>query len=393
MWWPFKKKPLEARSGPYMPGWPVGANVPSMANIINPYVAENLSTVMGCVAAISSALAALPAGVYRQDGKARVEAPEHSLIALILYGPNQWQTWPDLIEFTVAQALLFGNALIEIVSGSDGQVAELRPIPWINVSVQLLSSGRLAYDVYEVNGLYGGTDGRRRRLLADEVIHLKDRSNDGLVGVSRLQRAFGAVKTAANIAEASNATFENGCYPSGVIESPAKMDKEQRLEMQEAYSAFNRGATKTGKVMVVDQGMTWRQMTVNPVDAQMLESRRFSTEELCRVFQVPPPLIQDYSHNTFTNSEQAGRWFAQFCLLPWVRKIEAEFSRSLFAGGPYALELDMSGYDRGDSATRWQAHAIAVGNGILTADEVREAEGWNPRPAQEVATNDCPDQP
>lgn len=391
-WWPFKKKQLEERSGPYLPGFPAGRMLET-GNFLNPYAAENLSTVLACVSAISSALAALPAGVYMLDGKTKVEAPEHALMSLIQYGPNQRQTWPDLVEFTMSQALLFGNALIEIVTDTGGQVAELRPIPWINVSVQLMSSGRLAYDIYEVNCLYGGTDGRRRRLLADEVIHLKDRSNDGLVGVSRLQRALGAVKTAVNIAEASNATFENGCYPSGVIESPAKLDKDQRLEMQEAYSAFNRGATKTGKVMVIDQGLSWKQMTVNPVDAQMLESRRFSTEELCRVFQVPPPLIQDYSHNTFTNSEQAGRWFAQFCLLPWVKKLEAEFSRSLFSGSLYALELDMSGYDRGDSATRWQAHKIAVESGILTAEEIREAEGWNPKPAQEVTTNDRPDQP
>jgi HK97 family phage portal protein len=132
--------------------------------------------------------------------------------------------------------------------------------------------------------------------------------------------------------------------------------------------------------MVLDQGLKWRQMTVNPVDAEMLATRRFETEEICRLFQVPPPLIQDYSHNTFTNSEQAGRWFAQFCLLPWVRKVEAEFSRSLFAGTPYALELDMSGFDRGDAANRWAAHKIAVESGILTPDEVREVEGWNPRP-------------
>jgi HK97 family phage portal protein len=351
--------------------------------------AENLSTVLACAQAISSAVAALPAGVYRQEGKARVEAPEHPLMDLIQYGPNQRQTWPDLVEFTVAQVLLWGNALIEVAAGPDGRVLELRPIPWINVSVQLLPSGRLAYDVYEVNGLYGGTDGRRRRLLADEVIHLKDRSNDGLVGVPRLQRAFGSVQTAVNVAEATNATFENGCFPSGVISSPAVMSKEQRLDVQEAYSQFNRGSAKTGKIMILDQDMEWARMTVNPVDAQMLESRRFSNEELCRIFQVPPPLIQDYSHNTFTNSETASRWFAQFCLLPWVRKLEAEFNRALFAGSPYALELDMSGYDRGDSSTRWAGYKIAVEAGILTPEEVREAEGWNPRPAQDEKSQEA----
>ncbi|MGL6087132.1 MAG: phage portal protein, partial [Enterobacterales bacterium] len=289
------------------------------------------------------------------------------------------QTWPDMIEFVMAQVLLFGNALVEVVADAQGRVIELKPIPWPNVSVQLLRNGRLAYDVYEGAGLYGNPDARRRRLLADEVLHLRDRSNDGLVGVSRLQRAYGSVQTAAHIAEAAKAVFENGCYPSGVIETPATLALGQRQDMQEAFSRLNQGTGKMGKIMIIDQGQSWKKMTVDPVDAQMMEARRHSTEEICRIYQVPPPLVADYSHNTFTNSDAAGRWFSQFCLLPWVRKLEAEFSKSLFTGTDYALELDMSGYDRGDTATRWAAYKIAVEAGILTADEVREAEGWNPR--------------
>lgn len=304
--WPFTKKRLESRSGPLLPGWPAGRTVET-TSFVNPYAAENLSTVMACVSAISAAISSLPCYVYRLSGKTRLEAPEHALQRLIQQGPNQRQTWPDLLEFTVAQALLFGNALIEIVPGPAGEVAELRPIPWLNVSVQLLASGRLAYDIYEVNGLYGSTDGRRRRLLAYETIHLKDRSNDGLVGLPRLQRALGAVRTASNITETANSTFENGVYPSGVIETPATLQAEQRRNMQEAYSRLNQGPGKAGKIMILDQGLVWKAAQIAPVDAQMLESRRFSTEEICRIFQVPPPLIQDYSHNTFTNSEQAGR--------------------------------------------------------------------------------------
>jgi HK97 family phage portal protein len=112
----------------------------------------------------------------------------------------------------------------------------------------------------------------------------------------------------------------------------------------------------------------------------LLESRKFGIEEICRLFQVPPPLVQDYSHNTFTNSETAGRWFAQFTLAPWARKLEAEFARSLFpANSGLELEFDLSGFLRGDPKTRWDAHKIAIETGVLDADEVRHVEGWNPR--------------
>jgi HK97 family phage portal protein len=134
--------------------------------------------------------------------------------------------------------------------------------------------------------------------------------------------------------------------------------------------------------MLLDGGLKFEPYQISPEDAELLASRKFAVEEICRLFQVPPPLIQDYSHNTFTNSETAGRWFAQFTLAPWARKIEAEFRRALFAANSgLELEIDLSGFLRGDPQTRWAAHKIAVEAGILDADEIREIEGFNPRGA------------
>ena len=122
--------------------------------------------------------------------------------------------------------------------------------------------------------------------------------------------------------------------------------------------------------------------SVSPEDAEVLASRRFSVEELCRVFQVPPPIVRDYTHNTFTNSQQAALWFAQFRLTPWVRKIEAEFTRGVFGSSSgYELEIDLSGLMRGGYAARRAPYAVAVQNGILGVNEIHEAQGYNPRPA------------
>jgi HK97 family phage portal protein len=173
------------------------------------------------------------------------------------------------------------------------------------------------------------------------------------------------------------AAFRNGFYPSGIIESPAVMNPAQRSQLNDSFVRGFSGAQNAARAFVLDQGLTWKTLTaISPEDAELLASRKFTTEELCRLFQVPPPIIQDYAHNTFTNSEQAGRWFAQFCLLPWVRKIEAAFNRALFEGTDLELVLDMSAFDRGSPESRWAAHAIAASNGILTVDEIREVEGW-----------------
>jgi HK97 family phage portal protein len=241
------------------------------------------------------------------------------------------------------------------------------------VNVVELSTGRLAYDVS--NG-----KGKSWRLLQSEVLHLRDRTDDGLIGRSRLSRAANTVAAVTASNDFARQFLDNGAQPSGVIKSPAPLSLEQRkmltAQFQERYS----GAKNAGRTLVLDAGLDWTASQVSPEDAELLETRKFGVEEICRLFQVPPPLVQDYSHNTFTNSETAGRWFAMFCLTPWARKIEAEFCRSLFSStSKLEMELDLSGFLRGDPATRWQAHAIALSNNVLDPDEVREVEGWNPR--------------
>src|SRR5690348_3623805 len=155
---------------------------------VNARTAEGLATVAACVGAISSAIASLPALVYRPEGSGRIEDTSNPLQRLIRGGPNPWQTWPDFIEWLMASTLLRGNGLAEIQTDGRGAIVGLRPIMWSNVSVTLLPSNRLAYDITSINSAYGGT-GRMRRLLADEVLHLRDRSDDGLIGRSRLSRA------------------------------------------------------------------------------------------------------------------------------------------------------------------------------------------------------------
>ncbi|MGL6087000.1 MAG: phage portal protein, partial [Enterobacterales bacterium] len=128
------KPQAEERSGFPWPGWPQASNLAVFPLSINPLAAENLSVVMACVAVISTAVAGLPTYIYRLAGKTRLEAPEHALAGLIVRGPNHAQTWPDMIEFVMAQVLLFGNALVEVVADAQGRVIELKPIPWPNVS-------------------------------------------------------------------------------------------------------------------------------------------------------------------------------------------------------------------------------------------------------------------
>lgn len=345
----------------------------------SPHVAENLSTIFACVSAIASSLSALPAILYRRAGKTRQEVDAGPIPDLIKAGPNAYQTWPEFLEMLVAQVLLRGNGLVEIVSDRGGSVLGLCCIPWAWCNPYMLPSGQIVYDVFSQPGIWSPAQGKRRRLLQHEVIHIRDRSDDGLIGKSRMQRAAAVVHSAQSLFNFTNSIYENGLFPSVILSHPAKFTGEQQAGIRKAFQTANMGPQKAGKMLILPGEFRVDKMTISPEDAELLESRKFSTEELCRLFQVPPPIVQDYSHNTFTNSEQAGRWFAQFCLLPWVRKLEASFNRALFPGGEFELVLDMSAFDRGDPETRWKNHAIAAQHEILTVDEVREIEGWGPK--------------
>jgi HK97 family phage portal protein len=386
--------PVETRTTSTWPWWPSSNWLGAVdgGRVVNARTSENLATVLACVSAISAAIASLPAFVYRMTDTGREEDNGHPLSRLIRNGPNSKQTWPDFLEWLVASTLLRGNGLVEIITDRGGRVTELVPIPWEYVSVQLLPNGRLAYDIVATTGFYGAT-GRLRRLLEGEVLHLRDRSDDGLVGRSRLSRAGAVVSTALAIQEFSGALYENGAHPSGVLQAEGKLTDAQLHRLADHFRQTFAGPSKTAKALVLDQGLKWESVSISPEDAELLASRRFTGEELARLYNVPPPIIGDLTHGTFTNSETLIRFFAQSTLTGWCRKIEAEFHRSVLSEASRVdrqFVLDLSGLLRGDPETRWKSHEIALRNQVLTPNEIRGEEGWNPRPGGDAVTAPTP---
>lgn len=339
---------------------------------VNSHLAENLATVSACVGAISSVLASLPVYVYRTSNTGRTELTGLPLNRL-LRQPWQTFTWCDWCEWLMSSVLLSGNALCEIQSDGAGRVTALRPVPWQYVAPVVLPSGRLAFDVSM------WPDMVRRRLLDDEVFYLRDRSDDGYIGRSRISRSPDVIGNATSLQDFASHAWQNQASPSGAIQIDQPMNDVQFGRLRARLEATYSGTANARRAMILDGGAKWQAISVSPEDAEVLASRRFTVEELCRLFQVPPPIVQDYTHNTFTNSQQASLWFAQFSLMPWVKKIEAEFRRSVIIGSDVELNIDMSGLMRGDYAARWQAYAVARQNDILTINEIREQEGFGPR--------------
>ena len=297
---------------------------------------------------------------------------------MIRDGVNDRESWPDFLEHLVANALLRGNGLAGIGTDDRGRLRELYSIPWAWVSPRIVQSGRLVFDWTDSYGTRG-EPGKMRRLIGAEVIHIKDRSDDGVLGRSRLSRARETIGTALAVQHFAAATYRNQATPKGLLSIKGRLSEGPLERLKAQWRDLFAGADNAAKTLILDQDASFSPISVSPEDAELLQSRRFTTEELARLYNVPPPIVGIWDHSSFTNSETAGRWFAIFTLTPWIRKLETEFARAVLGAG-YSLEIDLSGLTRGDYGARWAAHKIAVDSRILTTNEVREAEGYNPRP-------------
>lgn len=374
------------------PSWQALSAWSPQKTTVNAAAAESLAVASACVEIIASSMGSLPLLVMRQTEHGQEEDAGHPLARMHRSGPNDFQDWPSLIQSSMASVLLQGNGLVEVVRDGAGRLRELRFHPWSNVTPQVLPGGRVVYDLNDPLGLWGPA-GSMRRLLPEDVLHLRDRSDDGLLGRSRLSRARGAVQAALEVQDFAVAVHANRATPSGTLELDGKLTPEAMDALRARIRESHQGIDRAGRVLVLDQGLHWKSISISPEDAELLSSRRFATEEIARLFQVPPPLVGIWDHSSFTNSETAGRWFATHTLRPWCRKLEAALLRACFsteAQRSYRLEFDLSDFLRGDDQARWAAHEIALRNKVLSPNEIRELEGWNPREGGDAFSEEVP---
>jgi HK97 family phage portal protein len=262
------------------------------------------------------------------------------------------------------------------VRNARGEPVALEPFHPDHVRVvQIPRTGRYAYDVSLPSG---GT----RRLLPEEMLHLKDRSDDGIVGKSRLTRARETFGVAIATERYAASTFRNGASMSGVLVHPGVIGPDGVQRLRADFDSKFVGSDKAGATAILEEGMKWQQVSCHPDDAQMLESRKFSTMALARIFRVPPPVIGEFEGGNYSSVSEIGRWFYSHCMMPWLNKWERLIEHSLLSSvgrRNYEFEFDCDLILRGDMLTRFQSYRIAREIGVYNANELRKFEKQNPR--------------
>lgn len=340
---------------------------------VTPDRAAQLITVYACVSIISSTLATLPLSVYRRTADGKVPAPDHPLQRLLHDEPNPMQSSVQFREYLQSQLLLHGNAYAEIEFDGARRPVALWPLPSRLVTVTLETDGKQRYRVFD----FQLPDGRRERLIDGEILHVPGLSFDGVVGKSPIQLARQAVGLALAAEEYGARLFANGITAGGVLEVPNALSDTAFARLQAAMEA-RRGLSHAHREMILEEGTKWKQVSINPEDAQFLETRKFQRSEIAALFRVPPHMIGDLEKSSFSNIEQQSLEFEKHTMRQWIVRWEQEINRTLFRGQDYFAHFNVDGLLRGDIRTRNEAYALGRQWGWLSVNDIRRLEDMNP---------------
>lgn len=335
--------------------------------VVNPNVALTYSTIFACVRVIAETIATLPLFLYKVKGNNKVKAREHNLYSILHDAPNLECTSVSFFESLITQILLTGNGFAEIIKDNFNNILELHILDANKIRVYRDNYNNI---VYEYND-----DGKIISLSKRQVLHIAGLGWNGIIGYSPIALMRRQIATGIYQDNFALDFFSNGVKKVPILSHPNRISKEAKESMKESFrKSWDNG------IVVLEEGITVNPITMNLSDAQFLESRRFSVEEICRIFRVPPHLIGDLSRSTNNNIEHQSIEFVTHTIRPWCVRIERALNNFLLnikEKGKYTIEFMLDGLLRGDTLTRQQSNQIKLNNGILTRNQWRQQENMN----------------
>lgn len=345
--------------------------------------ALQLSTVWACVRLLSETVSTLPLKLYRrQPDGSRTVATDHPLYRVLCISPNAEMTPGRFMLMVVASLALRGNAFVEKkLIGS--RIVALVPLLPQHMRVKRQPNGRLEY-IYNENGA-------DRPIPEKNLMHIRGFGLDGVCGIMPVKAGREVLGAAMSADEAAARVFAQGLQASGVLTNESgALKPEQREQLRQSLAAFA-GSKNAGKLMVLEAGLKYQGITMNPEAAQMLETRAFQIEEICRWFRVPPFMVghTDKQSSWASSVEGQNLQFLTNTLRPLLDNIEQEIIRCLIgeaeAETVYA-EFSVEGLLRADLAARREWYASALQNGWMNRNTVARLENQPLIPGGDVYT-------
>lgn len=332
------------------------------------------STVWACIRYLTNATAQLPWRVMREerDGD-RVPVPTHPVDYLLNRRPCQEMgsfTWRQTM---LGNALRYGNGYAEIERDLAGRPVALHPLHPLRVTPRRrYDTGRLYYDIQ------GDGVGQKVELEPADVFHLRG-FGDGPVGYNIVEYAAQSIGWAQATETFGASFFGEGMNPGGIVETAPGMSKEALDRLKAEMKRMYQGPTKAHRTAFLDAGMKWTPTSIQPNDAQFIETMQHQVEEICRWFGVPPHKVMHLLRMTNNNIEHQSIEVVTDSVVPWVRIMEDEADYKLFGQNRQNLftQIDVSALMRGDMKAQAEHFRTLRDAGVYSVNEIRTRLGMN----------------
>lgn len=369
--------PISLTTGTFWEEW---FGTSSSGKLVTADKAIQLSAVWACVRLLSESISTLPLKIYiRQPDGSRKAATNHPAYSILCRKPNSEMTPSRFMLMVVASICLRGNAFIEKKFIAN-RLVSLVPLLPQNMVVKRLTTGALEYKYTE--------NGNERVIPVKNIMHIRGFGLDGICGMMPMKTGRDVIGSAMAVEESAAKIFEQGLQSSGFLTAEQALNDEQRERLRKYMAKFT-GSKNAGKIMVLEGGLKYQGVTMNPEDAQMLESRSFSIEEICRWFRVPPFMV---GHTTKQSSwasslEGMNLQFLTHTLRPLLVNIEQEIGRCLLDSDDEVFaEFSVEGLLRADSVGRAAYYTSALQNGWMSRNDVRRLENMPPIEGGDIYT-------
>lgn len=359
-------------------GWSssiLGAARSASGQMVSAKSALTIPILQECVSLLAESVAQLPLDIYeRQDDGGRKSATSHPLYDLLKYQPNGWQTPFEYREYGQVSAGLKGNSFSYIDRDERGTISALYPLDASKVTV-LKGPDLLPY--YQI--------GTNDPIPSRYVHHVRWFSLDGYVGISPVALHANAIGYTLALSEYSAKSFLNGTALSGVLERPkdAPAIKDQKVVdgITDNWQDKFGGSGNTAKVALLQEGMTFKALTMSNVDAELINALKLSDSDISRIYKIPLPMVGSLEGATYNNVENLQIQFVIYALMPWLRRHEQAMQRDFLSKEErvsHYIEFNIGGLLRGNQQARYAAYAVGRQWGWLSINDIRRLENLPP---------------
>lgn len=331
--------------------------------------ALRFTAVYAAIKLLSENIAALPKSVKMRVDSGYEEAPAHPAFRLLCVEPNKYM---DVFTFWFCQlSRLFGKGDFYAVIERDnaGKPVALHPVDpdWVRVS---FANGVKGYVVKALDPAYTFLD---RAYLEHEMVHVMLFTRNGLTGIDPISYNAAAIGRGIATQKFSSEFYKRGGQIKGTLETEQELGDDQYENFMKHYN----NAAQNFETPLLEYGIKYKSIGISPVAAQIIQSETMSIDDIARIFCIPPHLLAELTHATFSNIEQQNIHFAEFSLRPVCKRIEVQLEAKLFTEkerGQYSVKFDLKGLMRGDAQTRANYYKSGIDAGWMTPNEARRLE-------------------